>query len=215
MELFVILFFKINMFANNIQETTCPLECSYEIDTVENNLFVQITNNTSDTLFLFDSYITDYKYNNHKLITSEYLYRYNRQRNIDIISFIPLLPYLSPYYFGDVIYIGNNRIIHQGQVIWHFLSIPPGCNITLTLPSDILSYSHTYYDISNKQNSSFSHRLKFKKIKTSHQSNKKMIEFAVYKNINLLSDTEAYYNDEHEYNAQGKNYFKLELFIDN
>jgi hypothetical protein len=42
-----------------------------------------------------------------------------------------------------------------------------------------------------------------------------MIEFAVYRNINLLSDAEAYYNDEHEYNAQGKNYFKLELFIDN
>ncbi len=188
------------------------IETDFLLDKNDSNITIHITNNSSDTIYLFDSYIVKDPEN---LWTSEYLYRYNKRSKTDIISFIPLIPYLGPCYRGDRWYFGNIRIVKSGKVLWHFQTIAPLSSIKISLPAEILSYAHKYYDINETNNNKFEKGLKFHERKILSQSQNKIIEFAIYKEVELLLDREAYYYNEFKYNEQAINFIKLTISIDN
>lgn len=188
------------------------IETDFLLDKNDSNITIHITNNSSDTIYLFDSYIVKDPEN---LWTSEYLYRYNKRSKTDIISFIPLIPYLGPCYRGDRWYFGNIRIVKSGKVLWHFQTIAPLSSIKISLPAEILSYAHKYYDINETNNNKFEKGLNFRERKILSQSQNKIIEFAIYKEVELLLDREAYYYNEFKYNEQAINFIKLTISIDN
>lgn len=191
------------------------IESTFLIDQNNSNIVIQITNNFPDTLYLFDSYFASDFFLSDKLWKSEYLYRYNKHNKTDVISFVPLIPYLGPCYRGDRWYFGNIRIVKNGKILWHFQAIAPTCTIEISLPIEILYHIHKYYDIKETHNNKFEKGLKFHERKVLSQSQNKIIEFAIYKKVELLLDREAYYYNEFKYNEQAINFIKLTISIDN
>ena len=141
------------------------------------------------------------------------MYRYDIQKKTEIISFIPFIPYLRADYSGDVVCVNNNRIIKPGKVIWHFHSIAPMSSIEISLPLEILFIDHKYYEIDEIKNNKFERDIAFRERKILFQSHYKLIEFAIYTEVELLLDKEAYYYKEFEYNEQSVNYFNLTIPI--
>jgi hypothetical protein len=165
-----------------------------------------ITNNSPDTLFLFDSYL------NEELYGSRYLHRYDKKAKRCKLSFLPLLPYLSPRY-RDVVILGGEKIANKGQIIFHFKAIPPNETYAVSIPKDFF-HSREYVDeVYPQKYSKFDRRIKFRSRKR-NRCDDVLVEFAIYKSVDLLKSENAYYFDELAFNEQALSYDILSITIE-
>lgn len=160
-------------------------------------------NVSQDTLYLFDSYICKDFYK------SKWLHRYNRNRNLLKLSFLPLVPFLSVHY-TDKLIIGERRLINKWQVLYHFTPIPPRGEIRVNLPLEVFKTYDYVIDIDTKQLSIFQDDIKFKRRRIKKLTDI-AIEFAFYDQINLLN-YESFYKDEFKSGDQALSYNILEIF---
>lgn len=75
------------------------------------SLYVEVSNNSNDTVYVFDTYLKEDV--GHCLANSKYLHRYNYNTDRFVISLLPLKPYLSAG-LSDLIRFGENLLLIPG-----------------------------------------------------------------------------------------------------
>jgi hypothetical protein len=174
-------------------------EAKFKSDFIE----VRICNVLKDTLYLFDSYL------NKEFALSKYLHRVDKKNEQLKISFLPILPFLGVKR-PDVIILGENRLIKQSQILYHFTMILPNQTLQLKIDASILEVNDFVKDI-NLQEVNRYERIKFKNIKNDPGNLTTTFEFALYEKVNLLIDDESFYLDEFNFTKQSTKYIKLEI----
>lgn len=170
---------------------------------------ISINNTTKDTIYLFSSYLKDVFYR------SRYLNRVDKKRKINKLSLLPLPPFISTKY-ADNIVGGENALVCQNQILYHFIVIPPNLSHKVLLPNDIMTVNKVTKDFDLTSLHLFS-KLKFKV--TNLDGLKKMklvpkiIEFAIYRDIKMLCNEKAYYLNIRDFDIASKNYeiIKIQL----
>ncbi len=176
----------------------------------------EIINNTTDSVYLFDSYL----FNKDKRIStlddreiqkSKYLHRYDKKIRQCKLSFLPLLPYLTLKYNNNVVFDGN-KVAYYGQVLYNFSSIPPHSRFTIQIHKDAICQKTYVKEINLNKISKFS-KIKFSR-DLQVQCQNIIVEFAVYKNINLLTSHKSFLYDEYNFNKQALSYKILSIVVD-
>jgi hypothetical protein len=201
------------------QDDTCIIESNdfallddYEEDSVyvivkelDNSYIFMVCNTTSDTLYLFRSYLKD------KFISSKYLRRVDIKQKTYKISFLPFLPYVYTG-LGDFIFLDDKRIINDYQVKYEFVRLKPNSFYEVTLSKNKLFTEQAVrdFDINAKKN--------YKKIKQINHSltieeYKWIIEFALYSKVDLLCTHLEEFNNGNLFKDQAKSYMILKKEI--
>ncbi len=142
-------------------------------------------NSSNDTLYLFDSYLNNLFYR------SKYLHYYDKKNNLHLISFLPILPYVSIKH-SDVFYVGEARLVKHNQIVYHFTTIKPNGCIKISFPNDLLEPDGYVKKIDIENLTVFSEP-KFKIIKEKNiDINKCVAQFAVYKDIKVYKSPILY-----------------------
>ena len=195
-----------------IQEERLYIRFIREID----NVFeFEMVNNTKDSLYLFDSYLFDKDkrivgayLDGRDMQRSKYLHRYDKKTRQCKLSFLPLIPYLGLTY-TDRLILGGNKVAHAGQVVYSFSCIPPLSTFSVLICKDAI-YQKTYVkEIYPKKPSFF----KFNKDLYPICENI-VIEFAVYKDIDLLTSINSYYFDGYNFSKQTLSYRIISVVVD-
>jgi len=190
----------------NAQTNLCDNFCVQFIREKDNDFEFEIINNTQDTLYLFDSYL------DHDLYKSKYLHRFDKKEKLCKLSFLPLLPFLSVHYTDHII-LGDNKVANKGQILYHFRVIPPKSRNKAIIPRSAFYTENYVNEVHPKKISKFEQTIKFRKSKHNRCSNI-VVEFALYKNIDLLINEQAYYLDEYNFNEQALCYTILSVSVD-
>lgn len=170
---------------------------------VKNDFIIEICNNTSDTIYLFDSYLTP------ELIKSKYIHRYNADVEKCKLSTLPLIPYLSVK-LSDVIILGKDKIVKRYKTLYSFTPINPHCEIKLAIPLDVLNNNYKILDFEVKDKGSFD-EIFFESINIDQKCSNIIIELAIYQKIDLLVSKEAYYLDPEKFEEQAKSFDVLAI----
>lgn len=178
---------------------------AYEIENNTDTCLLKIQNITTDTLFLFNSYL------NADFYTSKWLHRFSYKTKKHKLSFLPLLPYLS-LHFSDKIILGENRLINKFQVLYQFKAIPPKETIIVAIPVNAFYTNEYIKDFNIKDYSIFHDRINFKAAKFK-KYNSLIVELAIYKNIELLVSDSLFYKNEYLTNKQALSYQILSIPI--
>ncbi|MDH6310475.1 hypothetical protein M2451_004019 [Dysgonomonas sp. PFB1-18] len=172
----------------------------------------ELINNTSDSLYLFDSYLNENAFSDiEQLYNARYLHRFDRKENQCKLSFLPLIPYLSVER-NDLYIIGENRLIRKGQILYSFKSILPHSKLCIKIPKESFYQEKYIKEVDTKKMSKFDKKMKIKNIDGVKCDNI-VVEFAVYKNINIINNFEAYYYNEFEFNEQVLSYSIISVLI--
>jgi hypothetical protein len=188
----------------NAQTNQCNSFLVQFIGEKDNNFKFEIINNSIDTLYLFDSYL------NENLYQSKYLHRFDVQKKQCKLSLLPLLPFLSVRY-SDLVILGENKVANKWQVLYHFKAIPPNGGHTIVISKSAF-YSEDYVKEVYPQKISKFDTIKFRKSKHKKCSTV-IVEFALYKNIDLLISENAYYFDEFNFNEQALSFTVLSIAV--
>jgi hypothetical protein len=188
----------------NAQINQCDSFVVQFIGEKDNDFEFEIINNSKDTLYLFDSYL------NENLYQSKYLHRFDVKEKQCKLSLLPLLPFLSVRH-SDRLIIGENKIINKWQVLYHFKTIPPNSKNTIPIAKSAFSTDEYVKEVYPQKLSKFD-TIKFHKSKHK-KCNAVVVEFALYKNIDLLISKEAFYFDEFNFNKQALSYTVLSVTV--
>jgi hypothetical protein len=188
----------------NAQTNQCDSFLVQFIGEKDNDYEFELINNSKDTLYLFDSYL------NENLYQSKYLHRYDKKTKQCKLSFLPLLPFLSVRH-NDLIVLEGNKVAHIGQVLYHFRLIPPHSKNAIVISKSAF-YSEDYVKEVYPQKISKFDTIKFRKSKHK-KCDTVIVEFALYKNIDLLNSKDAYYFDEFNFNEQALSYIVLSVSV--
>jgi hypothetical protein len=201
----------------NAQTNQCDSLFVQFIGEKENDFEFEIINNSKDTLYLFDSYLFDRDeriigtyLDGKEMQRSKYLHRYDKKTKQCKLSFLPLLPFLSVRH-NDLIVLGGNKVAHIGQVLYHFRLIPPNSKNAIVISKSAF-YSEDYVKEVYPQKISKFDTIKFRKSKHT-KCDTVIVEFALYKNIDLLNSKDAYYFDEFNFNEQALSYIVLSVSV--
>ena len=164
-------------------------------------------NPTKNTLYVFASYFEE------RFYKSKYLNRINKKTNEIKLSFLPLLNNLSTSK-SDRILPGSNAIITRGQLKYKFIVLPPNTYFEREFSIDYSTPIRFSKDF-NLSRLNMSDTLNFKDRKKCSKTDffKKIIEFALYRNIKNLCNGNYFFNNPQEYNNVAKGYkvYKLEI----
>ena len=198
---------------NNYESVSTDRLCLRLVNKSNDCMIFEFINKSDDSLYLFDCYLNEISIlSKENLYDTKYLHRYDEKTKQCKISFLPLLPYLSVEYV-DLTVIGEKRFVRKGQIIYHFSPIPPKGKLYISIPGTFF-YSKKYVkDISLKSFSIFDKRIKFDDI-LKKECDQIIVEFAIYKNIDLLTSIDAYYLDEIRFNEQALSYEIFSILID-
>ncbi len=181
------------------QENRIYTEAKFKTDFIE----VRICNVLKDTLYLFDSYL------NKEFALSKYLHRVDKKNEQLKISFLPIINFLGVRR-PDVIILGENRLIKQSQILYHFTMIPPNQTLYLKIDASILEVNDFVKDMDLQETNRYE-SIKFRNIKNKPENLTTIFEFALYEKVNLLINDEFFYLDEFSFNQQSIKYIKLEI----
>ena len=192
------------------KDETLILNVSNDTD---GNVVFEFINQANDSLYLFDSYLDGtYSIINEDLYGSKYLHRYDMKLKECKLSFLPILPFLSVNY-TDVVVAGENKLIRKGQILYHFKPIPPQSCIQIAVPRKVF-YSKEYVkEITLKDYSKFDSTIKFKDV-IPKRCQRIKVEFAIYKDVSLLTSYDAFYFDELNFNKQALSYEVFSVSMD-
>jgi len=214
------IFFTINilfvvLIRLDAQTNQCDSFCVQFIGEKDDDFEFELINNTQDTLYLFDSYIVerDRPYLDGKeMQRSIYLHRFDKKTKQCKLSFLPLLPFLSVHY-TDRLILGGNKVANKGQVLYHFRAIPPNSRNRIAISKSAFYTEDYINEVYPQKISKFEQTIKFRKSKH-NRCNNVVVEFALYKNIDLLMNEQAYYLDEYNFNEQALSYTILSVSVD-
>ena len=105
-------------------------------------------NNTVEPVYLFDSYIYD-----SDMAMSSYLYRYNRDKDIVKLSFLPLQQFtILPLTPERMVVRGKGRYFRgKHQTYYHFTKIEAGDSLAISIAKKALTSDRYYYDVDLKE----------------------------------------------------------------
>lgn len=185
---------------------------SYELIDL-NTVEVTVYNNSNSPAYLFDSYLKG------GLYRSKYLHRYNEEDNTYKLSLIPLLPYLTVEYSHPIVekLQSLGRVINYGEVTFGFQTIEPQSNYSFTIFVKDIIDSPFVYDIDLKNIDYLPPRQLFRESKTIENPHVSSVtlELAIYKNINVLINNNAYHFDCYNYNQKAKDYKIISIVLEN
>ena len=198
----------INLKANCIKSTydtnTKLLTILSELKVIGQFYEIKIINNSDfDTFYFFNSYLKD------SLENCKYFKRYDKTSNLYKISYLPFIYFLG-IKRNDLIIFDEKKVIKKNQVLYSFIKILPRSSYTLYL-RDFFLKSNLFYDDFNIYSQSKFKRIKFKSQKKI-KNNNKILEFALYKNINFIND-DSYYFDEFNFEKKSLDFKILKIKI--
>lgn len=148
------------------------------------SLYVEVSNNSNDTVYVFDTYLK--KYYGYCLADAKYLRRYNYNTDRFAISFLPIKPYLSAG-LSDLIRLGDNAVVNSGSLWYSFTAIPPLEAQTFSVPRTILSACDYFEDFDLNKIFTWQPYLDFKYLGYFHPQTL-TLKLAIYKNIDIFAD---------------------------
>lgn len=148
------------------------------------SLYVEVSNNSNDTVYVFDTYLK--KYYGYCLADAKYLRRYNYNTDRFAISFLPIKPYLSAG-LSDLIRLGDNAVVNSGSLWYSFTAIPPLETRTFSVPRTILSACDYFEDFDLNKIFTWQPYLDFKYLGYFHPQTL-TLKLAIYKNIDIFAD---------------------------
>lgn len=174
----------------------------------DSSIYVTFTNNTDEIYYLFSSYF-DEEYSK-----SKYLNRLNKKDKTIKKSFLPLIPYLSPE-SNDRYLSGENKLVSVAQINYRFIKINPKTTFKLFIDYSQNDFEKYILDFDVK-NSFLASKIKWKKKrnKKCYLNFRKLLEFAVYKEINYLCDLNFYGNKPKEYDDKSKDFEIVSLEVE-
>lgn len=195
--LYLILFFCKESFAN--AQDSMRLSHHYINDSIR----LEFMNESSDTLYIFSSYLKPFVYYN------KYLNRFNKKENIFKVSFLPIVSHVYTVK-TDVIFLGDEQIIKPFQFTYEFIRIAPNKSYSITLPFAELK---NFLLHQNRIVADFDPVKYFKKKQVKYLKkpeialvNKVKYEFAVYQNVNVLTTKASEANESDKYIKQAKSF---------
>ena len=217
------------LFAIFVQSTAQTNQCDnffvQFIGEKDDDFEFELINNTQDTLHLFDSYLQTTNHyaqtidsslkkteNTPYLYQSKYLHRFDEKTRQCKLSLLPLLPYLGLRTHSPII-LGVDKVARNFQVVYHFRTIPPNSRNKIEISRSAFYTEDYVYEVYPQKISKFERGIKFHKSNNDCCSNI-VVEFALYKNIDLLRNEQAYYYDEYKSNDQALSYTVLSVSID-
>ena len=168
-------------------------------------MVITLTNNSDQDLYLFDSYLVD------DLFTSPYIHLYDAGTQTMTLSFLPLLPYLGGMK-PDLIRLGKN-IVNRGFYTYHFTTIPKQGDVTLKIPYKALQCDDCMEYLPVNHYSKFDPGIPFQLCKSKPALEQTFIEIAVYSEVDILLDENAYATNEFAFDAQAKDYQIIRIQI--
>lgn len=147
------------------------------------SLYVEVSNNSNDTVYVFDTYLK--KYYGYCLADAKYLRRYNYNTDRFAISFLPIKPYLSAG-LSDLIRLGDNAVVNSGSLWYSFTAIPPLETRTFSVPRTILSACDYFEDFDLNKIFTWQPYLDFKYLGYFHPQTL-TLKLAIYKNIDIFA----------------------------
>jgi len=201
----------------NAQTNKCDSFCVQFYGEKGDDFEFDLINNTQDTLYLFDSYLFDRDnrigtyLDGKEMQQSKYLHRFDKKTKQCKLSFLPLLPFLSVHY-TDRIILSGDKVVDKGQVLYHFRAIPPNSKNKVVISKSTFYTEDYVNEVYPKKISKFERTIKFRKSKH-NRCNNIVVEFALYKNIDLLMNEQAYYFDEYNFNKQALSYTVLSVSV--
>lgn len=148
------------------------------------SLYVEVSNNSNDTIYVFDTYLK--KYYGYCLAEAKYLRRYNYNTDRFAISFLPIKPYLSAG-LSDLIRLGDNAVVNSGCLWYSFTAIPPLEARTFSVPRTILSACDYFEDFDLNKIFTWQPYMDLKHLGYFHPQTL-TLKFAIYKNIDIFAD---------------------------
>ena len=178
-----------------------------------NEIRVTLYNNSNSIVYLFDSYIKD------NIYKSKYLHRYNEQDSTYKLSLIPLLPYLRVDYISQIYekYKDLNSCVSYGNVVYSFQAIKQHSSYSFTLNIQDVFTDCFITDIDLREIDYLPPKNIFKnsQIVVPVDNNKIKLELAIYSNVDIITNLDAYRFDFYNYNNQVKDYRLLSLILYN
>ena len=170
----------------------------------ETAMDIIINNDCKEDVYLFDSYLTDEN-------TSDYLHLYDSDSDICYLSFLPLIPYLGGMK-PDRYRIGRN-VINKGFYSYHFITISAQDSVKICIPLSAFQHDHymKYVDVS--QYSKFDKGIQFWD-SPGPTTKRYLVRLAIYEDVGILLDHDAYATKEYEYNNQALSYSVLTIPVD-
>lgn len=195
-----------------VENDSLDISISYILSMSNDTLDLCLTNIGNEEVFLFDSYLNDYEFSM-GILEGDAIYRYNSDRNTFLLSFLPLLPFLSSRY-GDLIVLGNRRITRGlGNTIYSFRPIGVNETICLHLPFAKPRIDKWQKDIDVKKFNKWDRQNIMKFELSDHCLSETdipevFLELAIYGDTLSLSKYD-YYQNEFDFNNKIKNFKAL------
>lgn len=182
--------------SNKANTNEVVLSANYLKDTIS----IKITNNTTDTIYIFKSYFDN------NISISPYLYRFDRKKNEVNISFLPLIPYLYTKYSDKIII--QDRIIKAYQTVYDFYKILPFHEYSFNVKSlDFKNSKEFIKDFDVYSLNKFQPIKKFKREKLKKKNTPEFIvNIAYYSDIKNICNSNSYFLDELKFNEDAKKF---------
>ena len=173
---------------------------SYKVTYEKNMRKIVLFNHSKDTLFLFDTYLENLEFTENKIF-----YRYKRKKNTCVLSFLPMVPYLVAVNGKTNVNVqGEKSVVSRCDYAYHFIKLYP--NDSSCVPVRFIHHGDGVYKYINMYKySQFNKEIKFRESKIPDWYNV-CVEFAIYKNVNLLQSEYDYFNNEKYFNRQALSY---------
>ena len=175
------------------------------------SLYVEVSNNSNDTIYVFDTYLK--KYYGYCLAEAKYLRRYNYNTDRFAISFLPIKPYLSAG-LSDLIRLGDNAVVNSGSLWYSFTAIPPLDVHKFSVPRTILSACDYFEDFDLNKIFTWQPYMDFKHLGYFHPQTL-TLKFAIYKNIDIFADRWNLVKLWIEFNEQVNQFIELDIPVCN
>ncbi len=195
-----------------VENDSIDISISYLLSMSNDTLDLCLTNLGDEEIILFDSYLNDHEFSM-GILEGDAIYRYNSDRNTFLVSFLPLLPFLSSTY-GDLIVFGKRRITRGlGSTIYSFRPIGVNETICLHLPFVKPRIDKWQKDIDVKKFNKWDRQNIMKFQPSDHclsesDAPEVFLELAIYSDTLSLTKYD-YYMNEFDFNNKIKNYKTL------
>ncbi len=169
------------------------------------NIKIKLSNNSDSNVYLFSTYFEGI------VPECEYFCRYDTVTRGKKISFLPIPPHLRPYNDPQHwIYIGAcGGVLKKMQ--FKTITIPPNKSITIKISKKALNHNKCYEDINMKSINTWD-TVQLNESKNEILNSELRIEFAIYKNIDLIS-FKSMIDEQFHYNRQICTYDIVSLTI--
>lgn len=168
----------------------------------EESVIVSVNNKGNEPKFIFDSYFDSDGFR------AEYTHRYDSVSNTRVLSFVPLVAYLSQQLWDRVL-LGPLRMITQGQYLYSFSRIDPGEEYLLSIPLSAFRSDGYVESIDLGEHSFYGSEIPFQPRPFVPEESPYTIELAIYPSIDILQEEGSLYLKSVEFYNQVLDYYKL------